>query len=99
MGEAQGGTHGGAVGGDAQGLGDRVHPQGDGALDELAAQLSTRKYLLNSRDQIILEGKKSYKKRIHRSPDWADALILSFAGGNESDSELAAALGGARLYG
>ena len=67
--------------------------------DELAAQLSTRKYLLNSRDQIILEDKKSYKKRIHRSPDWADALILSFAGGNESDSGLAAALGGARPYG
>lgn len=67
--------------------------------DELAAQLSTRKYTLNSRDQIILEDKKSYKKRIHRSPDWADALMLSFAGGNESDSGLAAALGGARLYG
>lgn len=67
--------------------------------DELAAQLSTRKYLLNSRDQIILEDKKTYKKRIHRSPDRADALVLAFAGSGEVDFGLAAALGGAKLYG
>ena len=47
--------------------------------DELTAQLSTRKYLLNSRDQLILEDKKTYKKRVGRSPDRADALVLAFA--------------------
>ena len=47
--------------------------------DELTAQLSTRKYLLNSRDQLILEDKKTYKKRVGRSPDRADALVLAFS--------------------
>ena len=67
--------------------------------DELTAQLSTRKYLLNSRDQIILEDKKTYKKRIGRSPDRADALILAFSGGGDTDPMLAALLGGVKLYG
>ena len=67
--------------------------------DELAAQLSTRKYTLNSRDQIILEDKKTYKKRIHRSPDRADALVLAFANGGDTDPGLAALLGGVKLYG
>lgn len=67
--------------------------------DELAAQLSTRKYSVNSRDQIILEDKKSYKKRIHRSPDRADALVLAFANGGGTDPGLAALLGGVKLYG
>ena len=47
--------------------------------DELAAQLTTRKYSLNSRDQLILEPKADYKKRFKRSPDRADALALAFA--------------------
>lgn len=47
--------------------------------DELSAQLSTRKYTINSRDQLILEDKKTYKRRIGRSPDRADALVLAFA--------------------
>ena len=47
--------------------------------DELAAQLTTRKYLLTSSDKFILEDKKTYKKRIGRSPDRADALALAFA--------------------
>lgn len=67
--------------------------------DELAAQLSTRKYLLNSRDQIILEDKKTYKKRIGRSPDRADALVLAFASGGDVDPMYAALLGGVKLYG
>ena len=67
--------------------------------DELAAQLSTRKYTINSRDQIILEDKGTYKKRIHRSPDRADALVLAFANGDSEDIQLARLLGGVRLYG
>lgn len=67
--------------------------------EELAAQLSTRKYLLNSRDQIILEDKKTYKKRIGRSPDRADALVLAFSSGGDIDPMFAALLGGVKLYG
>ena len=47
--------------------------------DELVAQLTTRKYFLNSRDQLTLEQKADYKKRYKRSPDRADALVLAFA--------------------
>ena len=47
--------------------------------DELTAQLTTRKYLLTSSDKLILEDKKTFKRRIGRSPDRADALALCFA--------------------
>ena len=47
--------------------------------DDLTAQLTTRKYFLNSRDQLQLEPKADYKKRYKRSPDRADALVLAFA--------------------
>ncbi|MBS7212945.1 MAG: terminase B [Megamonas funiformis] len=67
--------------------------------DELSAQLSTRKYGINSKGQIVLEDKKTYKKRIHRSPDRADGLILAFAETKETDPNIAALLGGAKLYG
>ena len=51
--------------------------------DELTAQLSTRKYYLNSRDQLIIEDKQTYKKRVGRSPDRADALVLAFSSSDE----------------
>lgn len=47
--------------------------------DELTAQLTTRKYQLSSSDKLTLERKDEYKKRIGRSPDRADALVLAFA--------------------
>ena len=47
--------------------------------DELAAQLTTRKYGLTSTDKLALEDKRSYKRRVGRSPDRADALVLAFA--------------------
>lgn len=53
--------------------------------DELAAQLSMRKYKVNSKGQMLLEEKSLYKKRTRRSPDRADALVLAFAGGNGVD--------------
>lgn len=49
--------------------------------DELAAQLTTRKYFVSSADKLALERKDEFKKRIGRSPDKADALILAFAPG------------------
>lgn len=67
--------------------------------DLLAAQLSSRKYLVNSRDQIMLEDKASYKKRAHHSPDRADALVLAFAGGSTGGDALARLIGGAKYYG
>lgn len=47
--------------------------------DELTAEITTRKYSLNSSDKLILERKDEFKKRIGRSPDRADALALAFA--------------------
>jgi len=47
--------------------------------DEMAAQLSTRKYFVNSADKLVLERKDEFKKRLGRSPDRADALVLAFA--------------------
>ena len=44
---------------------------------ELSAQLSTRHYSLTSDDKLIIERKSDYKKRIGRSPDRADAVVLS----------------------
>jgi len=70
--------------------------------EDLVAQLSSRKYSLNSRGQIILEPKKEFKKRIKRSPDRADAVILAFAENTKSraiNPAIAAVLGGARIYG
>lgn len=47
--------------------------------DQLAAELSTRKFSLTSSDKLILERKEEFKKRIKRSPDSADAVALAFA--------------------
>lgn len=46
--------------------------------EELIAELSTIKYKYNSRGQIVVESKDDYKKRLGRSPDKADALILAY---------------------
>lgn len=54
--------------------------------DDLAAELTTRRYTLNSSDKIILERKEDFKKRIGRSPDRADALALCFAEVGSSDA-------------
>ena len=45
----------------------------------LAAELSTRKYSVDSAGRFILERKSDYKKRIGHSPDTADAVALCFA--------------------
>lgn len=45
--------------------------------NELAAQLSTRKYKLSSKGKQILESKDDMKKRHLESPDRADAVALS----------------------
>lgn len=45
--------------------------------DELVAQLSVRKYSINSSGKIVLESKDEMKKRDIDSPDRADALALA----------------------
>lgn len=47
--------------------------------DELAGQLVGPSYGFNGRDEIQLERKEDMKKRGVSSPDWADALALTFA--------------------
>ena len=44
---------------------------------ELVAQLSTRKYALNSKGKIVLESKDAMKKRGIPSPDKGDAVALA----------------------
>ena len=46
--------------------------------DTLLAQLSAPKWHLNSRGKIVIEEKAEVKKRMGRSPDNADALLLAF---------------------
>ncbi len=45
--------------------------------EELVAQLSVRKYSITSTGKIMLESKKSMKDRGIKSPDRADAVVLS----------------------
>jgi hypothetical protein len=48
--------------------------------DELLAQLTSMKWKVNSRGQILIESKDDMKKRGLPSPDKADALAYVFAG-------------------
>jgi hypothetical protein len=47
--------------------------------DDLAKQLVAPKYGFNVRDEIQLERKQDMKDRGEPSPDWADALAITFA--------------------
>lgn len=46
---------------------------------QLELELTAREFGHNEKDQLVLERKKDMKKRIGESPDWADALYLTFA--------------------
>jgi hypothetical protein len=46
---------------------------------QLETELTSREYQHDSKDRLQLESKKDMKKRIGCSPDWADALFLTFA--------------------
>ena len=45
---------------------------------ELVAELSTIQYTYTSKGLIQLEPKEQLKKRLKRSPDKADALVLAY---------------------
>ncbi len=52
----------------------------NGKQDRLKADLCTRKYETNTRtSRYMLEPKKPYRKRMKRSPDWADAMALCYS--------------------
>jgi hypothetical protein len=46
---------------------------------QLEVELTAREFAHNDKDQLVLERKKDMKKRLGVSPDWADALYLTFA--------------------
>lgn len=54
--------------------------QGTEAGDAVKEDLTSRQYKLTIKDLLTLETKDELKKRGLRSPDWADALVLNFAG-------------------
>lgn len=47
--------------------------------NQLEIELTSREFSHNDKNQLVLERKKDMKKRIGVSPDWADALYLTFA--------------------
>lgn len=64
---------------------------GDMALDEdtaLATQLNALRWRVDSRGRIELEDKAETKRRIGRSPDDADALMLAFAPSTRAVTEV-----------
>jgi hypothetical protein len=46
---------------------------------ELEMDLTARGFSHNAKDQLVLESKDDMKKRDLASPDWGDALALTFA--------------------
>ncbi len=50
----------------------------EAADDELIAQLTSAKYSLDSRGRVKIEPKAETRKRLGRSPDLADALLLAY---------------------
>ncbi|MDB5448409.1 MAG: hypothetical protein JWQ97_3726 [Phenylobacterium sp.] len=68
--------------------------------EDLAGELASVKYRVDSSGRIVVESKDDMKRRGLRSPDLADALGLTFAGGKRamviSDDLLARSAQGAR---
>lgn len=58
--------------------------------DELLADLSGIKYKIDSRGRIVVESKDDMKKRLGRSPDRGDAVVLAFAPGGTGIHDQAA---------
>jgi len=58
--------------------------------DELVFDLSNIKYTIDSKGKIVVEPKKEFRKRMGRSPDRADSVVLAFAPNHllKSESEI-----------
>lgn len=55
-----------------------VMPRGDPESDRLAQELSIPRYFRNEKGKIILESKDQLARRGVKSPDYADAFVLTF---------------------
>lgn len=53
-------------------------PSGDTDSDALASQMSLVRYFRNERGKIVIEKKTELARRGIKSPDYADALVLTF---------------------
>ncbi|HWU23654.1 MAG TPA: hypothetical protein VN088_19100 [Nocardioides sp.] len=60
--------------------------------DRLVTQLTAPKYSLDASRRIVVEKKDETKKRLGRSPDNADALLLAFYGGSGQGPAFLAAM-------
>ena len=67
--------------------------------DQLLADLTNVKYKIDSRGRIQLESKEEIKKRLGRSPDRGDAVVLAFAPSVSHDPAALSVLRGLRVYG
>lgn len=66
---------------------------------QLHHQLSTRRYHVNVKGQLILEEKKEYVKRHEISPDRADGCVMAYHGSSSTQSVFEGGLGGGRKVG
>lgn len=55
-------------------------PAGDPESDKLNAELSLVRYFKNEKGKIVIEKKAELTRRGVKSPDYADAFVLTFAG-------------------
>lgn len=67
--------------------------------DQLLADLTNVKYKIDSRGRIQLESKEEIKKRLGRSPDRGDAVVLAYAPSVTHDPAALEVLRGLRIYG
>lgn len=67
--------------------------------DVLLADLTNVRYKFDSKGRIQLESKDEIKKRLGRSPDRGDAVVLAFAPSTKQDPAALEVLRGLRIYG
>ncbi len=67
--------------------------------DVLLADLANVRYKVDSKGRIQLESKDEIKKRLGRSPDRGDAVVLAFAPSTKQDPAALEVLRGLRIYG
>jgi len=67
--------------------------------DQLLADLTNVKYRITSKGQTQLESKEEIKKRLGRSPDRGDAVVLAFAPAIKQDPTALEVLRNLRVYG
>jgi phage terminase large subunit len=63
-------------------------PKGDPDSDQLAVELSVVKYFKTEAGKIIIESKDQLRSRGIKSPDYADAFVLTFVGRRKSGYSL-----------